>query len=314
MGQENTRETFSLRLTETAGETRVLKDEPLFKHTTFRVGGPADWFVLVDSVDILTEILALCGEFDVPWTILGNGSNVLASDEGFRGVVLHLAGEFEEISMEEDLNQGILYVTAGAGAALSKLSYRTGKKGFTGLEFASGIPGTVGGAVWMNAGAYGGEIKDTLVDATVLTKDGMVVTKTVDELQLGYRHSALQETGELVLFARFSLLVRQRIQIYVIVESYKKARLSKQPLEYPSAGSTFKRPEGYFAGKLIQDAGLSGYSIGGAEVSTKHAGFVINKGGATASDVYALIQHIKKTVQEKFQVTLEPEVRLLGKF
>ena len=197
---------------------------------------------------------------------------------------------------------------------LATLSLRAGKKGFTGLEFANGIPGTVGGAVLMNAGAYGGEIKDTIVAADVMTKDGEVRRLEKEELNLSYRHSVMMESGDIVLRAYFTLTVRPKLQIFAIMESYRKARQEKQPLEYPSAGSTFKRPTGYFAGKLIQDAGLSGYSVGGAMVSTKHAGFVINAGGATATDIYQLIQHIRQTVKEKFQVELEPEVRFLGEF
>lgn len=314
MKETNTREMFSVRLKQLAGETRVLEQEPLSKHTTFRVGGPADWFVLTDSVGILAELLALCKEYEMPWIILGNGSNVLVSDEGIRGVVFHLAGEFEKLELKEEVPKGMLHVSVGAAVPLSKLAYKVSKKGFTGLEFAGGIPGTVGGAVLMNAGAYGGEVGNCLTEAVVLTKEGKIEIRTAEELKLGYRHSALQESGELVLEARFCLYVRQKIQIYAIMESYRKARLEKQPLEYPSAGSTFKRPAGHYAGKLIQDAGLSGFSIGGAQVSTKHAGFVINKNKAAAADIYALIRHIQKTVREAFGVELELEVRLLGEF
>lgn len=314
MKETNTREQFSLRLKELAGEARVLEQEPLFKHSTFRVGGPADWFVFVDSAEILKGLLALCKEYEMPWMILGNGSNVLISDKGIRGVVLRLAGAFEKLELQEEVLKGILYVSAGAALPLSKLAYRASKKGFTGLEFAGGIPGTVGGAVLMNAGAYGGEIKDCLTEVVVLTKEGNIEVRSAKELKLGYRHSVLQENGELVLEARFRLYVRQKIQIYAVMESYRKARLEKQPLEYPSAGSTFKRPAGHYAGKLIQDAGLSGYSIGGAQVSTKHAGFVINKEKATAADIYALIRYVQKTVRERFGVELETEVRLLGEF
>lgn len=314
MRETNTRELFSTRLKQLAGEMRVLEQELLSKHTTFRVGGPADWFVFADSVEILTGVFALCKEYEVPWIILGNGSNVLVSDEGIRGVVLHLAGEFEKLDLKEELTKGILHVSAGAAVPLSKLAYRASKKGFTGLEFASGIPGTVGGAVLMNAGAYGGEIGNCLTEAVVLTKEGKTEVRTAEKLKFGYRHSALQESGELVLEARFCLYVRQKIQIYAVLESYRKARLEKQPLEYPSAGSTFKRPAGHYAGKLIQEAGLSGYSIGGAQVSTKHAGFVINKNKATAADIYALIGHIQKTVREASGVELELEVQLLGEF
>lgn len=305
---------MTLRLKEILGADHVFLEEPMAKHITFRVGGPAEWFVLVDTVEQLKQVIALCKEQEEPYYIIGNGSDLLVSDTGVKGVIIRLAGEFEEISAKEKVNEGICDVCAGAGVMLASLSLRAGKKGFTGLEFANGIPGTVGGAVLMNAGAYGGEIKDTIVAADVMTKDGEVRRLSKEELKLSYRHSVMMESGDIVLRAYFTLTVRPKLQIFAIMESYRKARQEKQPLEYPSAGSTFKRPEGYFAGKLIQDAGLSGCKIGGAMVSTKHAGFVINAGGATATDVYELIQHIRKTVKEKFQVELEPEVRFLGEF
>lgn len=305
---------MTLRLQEILGEDHVFPEEPMAKHITFRVGGPAEWFVLVDTVEQLKQVIALCKEQKEPYYIIGNGSDLLVSDAGVRGVVIRLAGEFEEIIPKETVNKGICDIQAGAGVMLATLSFRAGKKGFTGLEFANGIPGTVGGAVLMNAGAYGGEIKDTIVAADVMTKDGEVRRLNKEELKLAYRHSAMMESGDIVLRAYFTLTVRPKLEIFAIMESYRKARQEKQPLEYPSAGSTFKRPEGYFAGKLIQDAGLSGFHVGGAMVSTKHAGFVINAGGATAADIYELIQHIRKTVKEKFQVELEPEVRFLGEF
>ena len=305
---------FSNQLKEILGEDRVLIDEPMCKHTTFRIGGPAEWFILVHKIEELQQVTLLCKEQEVAYYVIGNGSDLLVSDTGVSGVIIRLAGDFEKIELEEIVPEGIGYVCAGAGAMLSSLALRAGKKGFTGLEFASGIPGTVGGAVLMNAGAYGGEIKDTIVAVDILTKNGIVKRLERDALDLSYRHSAIMESGDIVLRAHFSLSVRPKIHIFAVMESYKKSRQEKQPLEYPSAGSTFKRPEGYFAGKLIQDAGLSGYRIGGAMVSEKHAGFVINTGKATADDVYQLILHIKKTVKEKFQVELEPEVRFLGVF
>lgn len=314
MGNTNNKEMMLRRLQELLGEDHVFPEEPMAKHITFRVGGPAEWFVLVDTVEQLKQVLSLCKEQGEPYYVIGNGSDLLVSDAGVRGVIIRLAGEFAEIVAKETVNEGVCNVCAGAGVMLAALSLRAGKKGFTGLEFANGIPGTVGGAVLMNAGAYGGEIKDTIIAADVLTKEGEVRKLTKEELQLSYRHSAMMESGDIVLRAYFTLTVRPKLQIFAVMESYKKARQEKQPLEYPSAGSTFKRPEGYFAGKLIQDAGLSGCKIGGAMVSTKHAGFVINAGGATAADVYELIQHIKKTVKDKFQVDLEPEVRFLGEF
>ncbi len=313
MGNTNKKE-IELRLQEILGADHVFPEEPMAKHITFRVGGPAEWFVLVDTAEQLQQIIALSKEEEVPYYIIGNGSDLLVSDSGVRGVVIRLAGEFEEITAREIVNEGRCNICAGAGVMLASLALRAGKKGFTGLEFANGIPGTVGGAVLMNAGAYGGEIKDTIVAADVMTKDGEIRRLEKEELQLSYRHSAMMESGDIVLKAYFVLTVRPKLQIFAVMESYRKARQEKQPLEYPSAGSTFKRPEGYFAGKLIQDAGLSGCRIGGAMVSTKHAGFVINAGGATAKEVYELIQHIRNTVKDKFQVELEPEVRFLGEF
>lgn len=313
MGNTDVKE-FSVRLRECMEGARLLKEEPMAKHTTFRVGGPADWFAYVESTEMLRAVLSLCKEYGVPYHVVGNGSNLLAADAGVRGVVIRLAGEFEKLVLEETVPEGVCRIMAGAGAMLSRLAMAAGKKGFAGLEFASGIPGTIGGAVWMNAGAYGGEIKDTIEAAEVLTKEGEIKCLTKDELKLSYRHSILMETGDIVLRAWFSLKVQPKIQIFAVMESYKKARIAKQPLEYPSAGSTFKRPAGHFAGKLIQDAGLSGYRIGGAQVSKKHAGFVINAGKATAGDIVALMEHIRKTVEEQFQVTLEPEVRFLGEF
>lgn len=314
MGNTGNKESMLRCLQEILGADHVFPEEPMHKHITFRVGGPAEWFVLVDTTDQLRQVITLCKEQQEPYYVIGNGSDLLVSDTGVRGVIIRLAGEFEEIAAKEKVNEGVCDVCAGAGVMLASLSLRAGKKGFTGLEFANGIPGTVGGAVLMNAGAYGGEIKDTIVAADVMTREGEIKRLTKEELQLSYRHSVMMESGDIVLKAYFVLTVRPKLQIFAVMESYRKARQEKQPLEYPSAGSTFKRPEGFFAGKLIQDAGLSGYKTGGAMVSTKHAGFVINAGGATARDIYQLIQHIRKTVKDKFQVELEPEVRFLGEF
>lgn len=314
MGNAKKSEYITGRLREIVGEKRVLTNEPMAKHTTFRVGGAAEWFVLAGSETELKQVLLLCREQNVPYCVVGNGSDLLVSDSGIEGVVIRLTGEFEEISKKEEVTKGICNVCAGAGVMLTRFALAVGRKGFTGLEFACGIPGTVGGAVLMNAGAYGGEIKDTIVAADVLTKDGEICRVEKEEMQLSYRHSAMMENGAIVLRAYFVLSVRPKLQIYVEMESYRKARQEKQPLEYPSAGSTFKRPKGQFAGKLIQDAGLRGFRIGGAMVSEKHAGFLINYDHATASDVYQLMEYVKTEVKEKFQVELEPEVRLLGKF
>ena len=314
MGKTAYPKEFAEKLGVIMKEGRLLHAEPMAKHTTFRVGGPVDWFAYIESVEMLREVISLCKQYEVPYYVIGNGSNVLVSDAGMRGVVLRLSGEFEEITLSESVPEGICRITAGAGAMLARLSMAAGKKGFTGLEFAGGIPGTVGGAVLMNAGAYGGEIKDTIWAADVLCADGTIKRMECEEHSLSYRHSRLMETGGIVLRAYFTLKIRPKIEIFAAMESYKKARQEKQPLELPSAGSTFKRPTGYFAGKLIQDAGLKGASVGGAAVSTKHAGFVVNTGTATAEDVYRLILHVIKTVEEKYQVTLEPEVRILGEF
>ena len=313
MGNTDNRE-FSVKLRELMKEGRLLEKEPMAKHITFRVGGPADWYAYIETVEMLRNVIALCRQYGIPYYIIGNGSNVLVSDDGIRGVVLRLSGEFDEITLNESVPEGICRITAGAGTMLSRLSMAAGKKGFTGLEFAGGIPGTIGGAVLMNAGAYGGEIKDTIWAVDVLEEEGTIVRLTKEELELSYRHSRLMETGGIVLKAYFTLKIRPKIEIFAAMESYKKARQEKQPLELPSAGSTFKRPAGYFAGKLIQDAGLKGCKIGGAQVSEKHAGFVVNAQNATAADVRAVIEHVKKTVKEQFGVELEPEVRFLGEF
>ncbi|MCR5154272.1 MAG: UDP-N-acetylmuramate dehydrogenase [Lachnospiraceae bacterium] len=290
---------------------RVLVNEPLYKHTTFRIGGPAKFYVYVDNTDKLKRTLDLLNNEKVKYVILGNGSNVLASDEGYDGVIIKLGGEFREFTYNDDLNDGTCNVRAGGGMVLSKLSFWVCKKGFAGLEFAGGIPGTVGGAVFMNAGAYGNEIKDILVSAEVLTKEGEVRTLTADELKLSYRHSAVMDSGDIVLFANFKFKIETKIEIFAIRESYRQMRNEKQPLDLPSAGSTFKRPEGNFAGKLIQECGLKGAHVGDACVSEKHAGFIVNKGNAKAKDVCELIKLVQDTVFEKTEVKLEPEIRFL---
>ena len=314
MGNTNKKELMLRKLQEILGADHVFPGEPMAKHITFRVGGPAEWFVRVDTVEHLQQVINLCKEQEEPYYVIGNGSDLLVSDSGVRGVIIHLEGEFAQISAKETVNLGVCDVCAGAGVMLASLSLRAGKKGFTGLEFANGIPGTVGGAVLMNAGAYGGEIKDTIVAADVLTKDGEIRRLEKEELKLSYRHSEMMESKDIVLRAYFKLSVRPKLQIFAVMESYRKARQEKQPLEYPSAGSTFKRPEGYFAGKLIQDAGLRGYQVGGAQVSEKHCGFVINAGGATAADVMQLMQDVSDKVYAQFGVTLEPEVKRIGEF
>ena len=290
------------------GKDRVLVDEPMKRHTTFRIGGPADFFLLPSTVDEVRGILEICREEELPYFILGNGSNLLVSDKGYRGVIIQLYRNFSNISVEGN------EICASSGALLSQIAATARNASLTGFEFAGGIPGTLGGAVFMNAGAYGGELKDVLKEAVVMTEQGEILTLPVEKLDMGYRTSRIKKAGYLVLEARLVLEQGDMDKIRDITKDLTEKRVSKQPLEYQSAGSTFKRPEGYFAGKLIMDAGLRGYQLGDAQVSEKHCGFVINKGNATAADVLTLIENVREKVQEQFGVTLEPEVKLLGEF
>jgi UDP-N-acetylmuramate dehydrogenase len=287
---------------------RVLLDEPMKQHTTFRVGGNADYFVIPQSAEEVKNIVALCKEADMPYYILGNGSNLLVGDKGYRGVIIQIYKEMNHIRIEDDK------VFAQAGALLSRVGTATLEAELTGFEFAAGIPGTVGGAVVMNAGAYGGEMKDIIASATVLTQDGDIITINKEDLELGYRTSVIAKKGYVVLEAEYQLQKGDKEAIRARMDELKVQRVTKQPLEYPSAGSTFKRPEGYFAGKLIQDAGLRGFQVGGAEVSEKHCGFVINKDQATAADIQELMRQVSDKVMQEFGVKLEPEVKTLGEF
>lgn len=284
----------------------LLEREPMSKHTSFRIGGPADFFVQPANEEELWNALHLARQEKVPFFIVGNGSNLLVSDEGFRGMILHTGGMLKDISVEGDV------IYAQAGALLSTVAKTALEHGLAGMEFAAGIPGTLGGAVCMNAGAYGGEMKDILLDAEVLTQEGERLLLPVEELDLSYRHSVIFEKNYVVLAAHIRLSRGDTAEIKNRMNELAGARRDKQPLEYPSAGSTFKRPEGYFAGKLIQDAGLKGYTVGGAQVSEKHSGFVINRGGATAEEVRFLIRQVQQKVRSQFGVELEPEVRMLG--
>lgn len=301
---------FYHKLSEAAGADHILKDEPMSAHTTFRIGGPADYFVVPEDAASLGRGVALCRAEGVDYFITGNGSNLLVGDGGYRGVVFHICHTMNDVAYEEKGTE--LLVEAGAGVMLSSLARQVSSKGYTGFEYATGIPGTLGGGVTMNAGAYGGEISDNLLWAELMDETGAVLRLERDRLKLSYRHSVMMEQPLVVLRAGFSFTKGDAMAITEKVAELSRSRKEKQPLEYPSAGSTFKRPEGYFAGKLIQDAGLMGYSIGGAMVSDKHAGFVVNKGGATAKDVLDLIKYVQDTVEEKFGVKLEPEVRLIG--
>lgn len=298
---------FLEQLAEILPEKNIYINEPMNKHTTFRIGGSADVLV-TPGVSETTAVLRLCKNHDIPVTIIGNGSNLLVGDQGIRGVVIEFGRPAEEIIIQGEQ----MHVTAGT--MLSKAANEAAANGLSGLEFAAGIPGTVGGAVVMNAGAYGGEMKDVIRSVTVLTQEGEKRTLTLEELDLGYRHSCIPENNYIVLSAELSLQKADTEQIRAVMADLRERRVTKQPLEYPSAGSTFKRPEGYFAGKLIQDAGLRGYQVGGAQVSEKHCGFVINKGDASARDVRQLISDVQKKVYEEFHVQIEPEVKMIGEF
>lgn len=293
-----------------AGEQAVRLQEPMSAHTTFRIGGPADYFVEPGSESVLKELLLLCRETETPFFILGNGSNLLVSDEGYRGVMISLRG-FDEISFREgeSTEAGKTIMTAGCGVLLSKAAMQAAERGLTGIEFAGGIPGTLGGAVTMNAGAYGGEIRDVILSARVMTKAGDVRELSAEELDLSYRHSIIQEKDLIVLSADFAFAHGDEEQIKEQMRQLNTQRREKQPLEYGSAGSTFKRPEGYFAGKLIQDAGLKGYRSGDVMVSEKHSGFVVNVGKGTCGDAMRVIEHVQRTVYEQFGVELELEVK-----
>lgn len=313
-------------LREAAGEDCFCERESMKKHTTFRIGGAADLFAAPTTVEGICGIVRVCREQGYPFYVIGNGSNLLVSDLGYRGLVLQLYKNFSKTEIYEENETGVetpphLRSAAGrrilfaqSGAMLSVIAKRALDAGLTGFEFAAGIPGTLGGAVVMNAGAYGGEMKDVLVSATVLTRDGEILEIPVGELALGYRRSAVASNGWIVLGARLALSQGNPEEIRSRMEELRQRRTQKQPLDLPSAGSTFKRPEGYFAGKLIMDAGLKGYTVGGAQVSEKHCGFVVNRGDATASDVLRLIMDVRCRVQECFDVTLEPEIKLLGEF
>ena len=281
-------------------------DVPLSEHCTFRTGGVCSAMIEVASEQALAKLAAYCKENGVRYFVLGKGSNVLFDDRGFEGIILHIAGGLSAISLVgEDM------ILAGAGANLIKVCAFALENSLSGMEFAYGIPGSVGGAVFMNAGAYGGEIRDIIAKASAVTADGGFIEVDSRDMQLGYRHSCFMENGDVVTSALFKLKKGDKAEIKARMEELMGRRREKQPLEYPSAGSTFKRPEGKFAGKLIQDSGLRGFSIGGAQVSEKHCGFVINKDGAATADVLALIKHIQKTVLEKTGTELECEVRYI---
>jgi UDP-N-acetylmuramate dehydrogenase len=290
-----------------AGEEAVFVDEPMSAHTTFRVGGPADVLVMPRTADEACRAVSLVRESGCTLYIMGRGSNLLVADAGLRGVVVQIASNLSDISVGEG---GV--VVAEAGASNSKIAAMARDAGLAGYEFAAGIPGSVGGAAIMNAGAYDGEFKDVAIEVTCLDSQGAIVKLAPDQAEWGYRTSAIDRLGLIVLSVKLQLHPGDPSAIQARMDDLASRRQSKQPLDKPSAGSTFKRPPGLFAGKLIQDAGMQGYQVGGAQVSTKHAGFVVNVGGATAADVLQVIQDVQATVLEQQGVMLQPEVRMWG--
>lgn len=283
-------------------------EEPMSKHTTFRVGGPCEALVAVNNAKELSDVLNYLTKLEESYFILGNGSNLLVSDQGYKGVVIQLAGEFQDIQV---IGQDIY---AGAGAKLAAIAKVAKEHSLTGFEFAAGIPGTLGGALVMNAGAYDGEMKQVVKHVDIMSKDRSIMELSNEDMEFGYRTSILKRYPYIALKAVIHLEKGEEALIQAKMDDLMNRRREKQPLEYPSAGSTFKRPEGNFAGKLIMDAGLKGFAVGGAQVSEKHCGFVINKGSATATDIDKLMYIVQERVNEQFGVKLEPEVIRLGKF
>ncbi len=297
---------FKIELEKLAG--RVLYQEPLSQHTTFRIGGPVDYYVMPEGIEELKKVITLCRQYQVPFRIMGNGSNLLCADDGVEGVIIDMVRGVNQLDIDEENGM----ITAQAGVMLSVLARRAQMTGLTGLEFAAGIPGSVGGALVMNAGAYGGEMKQVVRWARVLTREGQEVVVSAEDLDLSYRHSAIRPNGWIVLEAGFQLEKGDAAEIRETMDDLAVRRREKQPLEFPSAGSTFKRPAGYFAAQLIDEAGLKGFTVGGAQVSEKHAGFVINRGGATAADVMALCDAVKEKIRQHAGVELEMEVERIG--
>lgn len=289
-------------------EEDILTEEPMSRHTTFRIGGEAACFIRISSEEQLRKLIPYFENVGVEYFVLGKGSNLLVGDKGYPGVILQISDACQQIEAEENRLQ------VQAGATLSKVALFAMERGLEGLEFAAGIPGTVGGGVVMNAGAYGGEMKQVVESVRVLSSEGEILTLDNDTMEFGYRTSIIRNRNFTVLSVTFRLREGNREEIRARIEDFQKRRMEKQPLNYPSAGSTFKRPEGYFAGKLIMDAGLRGFQIGDARVSDKHCGFVVNVGKATARDVTDVIEEVQEKVRERFGVSLEREVIYLGKF
>lgn len=284
-----------------------LQDVNMSEYTTFRAGGNAAWLWICDTKEELKEAVATLKEGNRPYLMLGNGSNTLFADSGYAGTVIRLGEDFRNIQVEGNC------ITAGADAKLVNVARAAAAASLTGLEFASGIPGSMGGGLFMDAGAYGGEMKDVVISAEVLSGEtGEVKTVDATDMDLSYRHSVFQSTGDIILSVTMELAPGNQEEIEATMRDLAKRRNEKQPVQYPSAGSFFKRPEGYFAGKLIQDAGLKGLAVGGAQVSELHSGFIINRGGATATDIIELMHLVQNTVKDQFGVALEPEVRIIG--
>ncbi|MGI6205454.1 MAG: UDP-N-acetylmuramate dehydrogenase [Anaerovoracaceae bacterium] len=293
-----------LQLAGSGGSVRM--DAPMKEYTTFHVGGPADVLVEPSGAESLVTITSALRENDIPFYVLGNGSNVLVKDGGFRGVIVHIGRSMSNISVSADT------VEAEAGALLSTAAKEAASHSLTGMEFASGIPGSVGGAVYMNAGAYGGEMKQIVDEVKAVTSDGNIIVCKGSECDFGYRHSVFEDNGSVILSVKIKLEKGDKKDIDAYMRDLADRRRSKQPLNLPSAGSTFKRPEGHYAGQLIDEAGMRGASLGGAQVSPKHAGFVVNNGGATADDILQLIKIVQMRVKEISGVDLETEVRIIG--
>lgn len=288
----------------------IREQEPLTAHTTFRIGGPALYYLIPEGVEEVRDALQFAREKELPFYVIGRGSNLLFEDEGYHGVVIEIGKGMEQVMMKEEPD-GTVCVTAQAGIPLSTLAAKLAEAGWQGFEFAGGIPGTLGGGIAMNAGAYGGEIRDCIKNAMVMTRSGEMLVLNREQLELGYRTSIIQKEDYIVLEGVFRFSRGEKKSILAAMKELNQRRRDKQPLEFPSAGSTFKRPEGYFAGKLIEDAGLRGYRVGDAQVSEKHCGFVVNRGKASSADVRQLIRDVQDRVREKFQVELEPEVRIV---
>ncbi len=298
------------RISGNVPEDRVLRDEPMSRHTSFRIGGPAAAFVIVNDEEELASVLSAVTETGAPHMIIGNGSNLLVSDEGYPGIMIKLGGEFESIVRDAE---DPCRVKVGAAMLMSRTSAFLTENGLSGFEFASGIPGSIGGAVFMNAGAYGGEIKDVVRSVRVMDPDGTGLrTVSSEEMQFSYRHSMAEDEGILILSAEMELKEDDPEEIAARVAELQFKRNSKQPVNFPSAGSTFKRPVGGYAAALIEQSGLKGYTVGGAQVSEKHSGFVINIGGASCEDVLAVMRHVRDTVLSDSGILLEPEVRLIN--